>query len=223
VKWGNDCVEPELHKENRMPNVKYYVVWKGRKPGIYGSWEACALQVNGFTGAEYKAFTNRSAAEAAFESQYAKFAGKPSSNRQWLFSPEPPISESYCVDAACSGSPGPLEYQCVHTNSGKLIFKQGPFENGTNNVGEFLAIVHALELLDRKGIGAPVYSDSGTAIGWVKKKKCNTTLIADYKNARLFELISHAERWLSGHKNSNPVLKWDTRAWGEIPADFNRK
>jgi ribonuclease HI len=127
------------------------------------------------------------------------------------------------VDAACSGSPGRLEYRGVDLRSGKEIFHQGPFANGTNNIGEFLAIVHALVMLKKKGSALPVYSDSDTAITWVKAKHCNTRLAADKMNAPLFELIDRAEEWLAEHKKNNPVLKWDTQAWGEIPADFNRK
>jgi ribonuclease HI len=206
-----------------MQKGKFYVVWKGRKKGIYTSWEACADQVNGFTGAEYKAFPSRAAAERAFQGRYGRYAGKPASHGQWLFSAEPPLPESYCVDAACSGSPGRLEYQGVHTPSGKLIFHKGPFENGTNNVGEFLAIVHMLGWLEQNGMDVPVYSDSGTAIAWVRKKRCNTSLLQDARNAPLFELIQRAEDWLDHNKGINQVLKWDTRLWGEIPADFNRK
>jgi ribonuclease HI len=127
------------------------------------------------------------------------------------------------VDAACSGSPGRLEYRGVDLRSGKEVFRKGPYENGTNNVGEFLAIVHALAMLEGQGSVLPVYSDSETAIAWVKAKKCNTDLAADETNAPLFELINRAEDWLAEHKTANPVLKWDTKAWGEIPADFNRK
>jgi len=206
-----------------MQKGKFYVVWKGRKRGIYTSWEACADQVNGFTGAEYKGFPSRAAAERAFQGGYDRYAGKPASHGQWLFSAEPPLAESYCVDAACSGSPGRLEYQGVHTNSGKLIFHKGPFENGTNNVGEFLAIVHMLGWLQQNGKEAPVYSDSGTAIAWVRKKRCNTSLLRDARNAPLFELIARAEEWLDQNPGIRPVLKWDTRLWGETPADFNRK
>ncbi len=202
---------------------KFYVVWKGRKTGIFDTWEACAEQVKGFTGAEYKAFASRAAAERAFQRDYNAYAGKPSSDRQWLFALEPPIAESYCVDAACSGSPGRLEYRGVHTSTGKEIFRRGPFENGTNNIGEFLALVHALAWLKRKGIAAPVYSDSATAVAWVKGKKCKTELALDKRNAPLFELITRAETWLAENEPANPVLKWDTEAWGEIPADFNRK
>ena len=203
--------------------AKFYVVWKGRKTGIFNTWEACAAQVQGFTGAQYKAFESRAAAERAFHGNYTHYAGKPASSGQWLFALDPPIAESYCVDAACSGSPGRLEYQGVKTNTGKEIFHEGPFENGTNNVGEFLALVHILTWLKQHRITAPVYSDSETGITWVKKKSCNTELALDERNAPLFKLIDQAEQWLEENKVANPILKWDTQAWGEIPADFNRK
>jgi ribonuclease HI len=212
--------------------AKFYVVWKGRKTGIYFSWEACAAQVQGFAGARYKSFSNRLAAEQALGGKYTTHVGKPVSGEEWLISPNPPITASWCVDAACSGSPGRLEFRGVDLRTGKEVFRRGPYEHGTNNVGEFLAIVHALIMLDKKsrsiprtgtGTTIPIYSDSATAIGWVKKKRCNTELVADEKNALLFDLITRAEDWLSEHTISNPILKWDTKAWGEIPADFNRK
>jgi len=202
---------------------KFYVVWKGRKTGVFSSWEACATQVQGFTGAQYKSFTNRAAAEQALKGKYGTHVGKPISSGEWLFAPHPPVAESLAVDAACSGSPGRLEYRGVDLQTGKQVFRKGPYQNGTNNVGEFLAIVHALELLEKQGSPLPVYSDSETAIAWVKAKRCNTELAADETNAALFKLIDRAEDWLADHKKTNPVLKWDTRAWGEIPADFNRK
>jgi len=202
---------------------KFYVVWKGRRTGVFSSWEACAAQVQGVTGAQYKSFTSRAAAEQALRGKYAAHVGKPVSSGDWLFAPNPPVAESVVVDAACSGSPGRLEYRGVDLRSGKEVFRQGPYENGTNNVGEFLAIVHALALLEEQRSALPVYSDSETAIAWVKAKKCNTELAADKKNAPLFELINRAEDWLADHKTASPILKWDTKAWGEIPADFNRK
>jgi ribonuclease HI len=202
---------------------KFYVVWKGRKTGVFTSWADCAAQVQGVTGAQYKSFTSRAAAEQALKGRYGLHAGKPVSSGEWLFAPHPPVAECIVVDAACSGSPGRLEYQGVDLQSGKELFHKGPFKNGTNNVGEFLAIVTALELLKKKGSPLPVYSDSATAIGWVKKKHCNTNLAFDETNAILFELIEHAEDWLAENRKTNPVLKWDTHAWGENPADFNRK
>jgi ribonuclease HI len=126
------------------------------------------------------------------------------------------------VDAACSGAPGPLEYQGVETETGRQVFKEGPFKDGTNNVGEFLAIVEAMRWLDEQGRDWPIYSDSENAILWVKAKKCNTQLARLSSNRKLFERIAEAEKWLQLVKRRK-VLKWDTNAWGENPADFGRK
>lgn len=208
-----------------MAKKKFYVVWKGRKTGVFTTWEECSAQVTGFTGAEYKSFENREAAEAAFRSAYEEYKGKrvPTVSPAMLEIIGKPIEDSYSVDASCIGSPGPMEYQCVHTTTSQQIFHQGPFENGTNNIGEFLAIVHALALFKKRGITAPIYTDSDTALAWVKHKKCKTKLTPDETNQPIFELISRAESWLDENEFVNELLKWDTNAWGEIPADYGRK
>lgn len=131
-------------------------------------------------------------------------------------------NEALCVDAACSGNPGPMEYRGVHIPSGRQIFHFGPVQ-GTNNIGEFLAIVHALALLKQKNSAMPVYSDSRTAQIWVQKRKCKTTLKRNEQTEPLFAIIARAERWLQNNTWTNPILKWDTENWGEIPADFGRK
>lgn len=204
---------------------KYYVVWKGRQTGIFTRWDECAAQVKGYPDAEYKAFGSRQAAEEAFRGQYQDYEGKrvSSLSQQRLFEIGQPILASYAVDASCIGNPGTLEYRGVYTETGAEIFRQGPFEHGTNNVGEFLAIVHALALCKKHGLTLPIYSDSDNAIGWIKAQKCKTRLERDEKNARLFDLIERAEAWLKDNDYPNEILKWETEAWGEIPADFGRK
>jgi len=206
-----------------MKRAKYYVVWKGKKPGIYSTWEACAGQVNGFPEARYKAFATQAEAEKAFKGRYAQYSRKPTPSQKQLLAKEAPIQDSYVVDAACSGNPGRLEWRGLHLGSGKLLFHQGPVQSGTNNIGEFLAIVQALQLLEKRGLSLPVYSDSGTAIAWVRRNVCNTSLKMDGRNRLLFSLVTLAEKWLREHPARGKVLKWDTQAWGEIPADFNRK
>jgi len=205
-----------------MAKTKFYVVWKGRRTGIFGSWDECAAQVSGYPGAEYKAFDSLPAAEAALRGRYNDFKGKPFSSQGWLFAPTKPILPSISVDAACAGSPGPLEYRGVETESGRTIFSVGPYADGTNNVGEFLAIVHALAWLQREGHDWPIYSDSENAIAWVKAGKARTQLAHTGHNDALFELIHRAEEALKNIK-SIKILKWDTKAWGENPADFGRK
>lgn len=132
------------------------------------------------------------------------------------------IKEAICVDGACSGNPGPMEYRGVHLPSGKEVFRYGPIM-GTNNIGEFLAIVHALALMERKGAKMPIYSDSVSAQAWVRNKKAKTTLARTDETAATLDLVARAEMWLRTHTFRVPILKWNTEEWGEIPADFGRK
>lgn len=206
---------------------KYYVVWVGVTPGIYTSWTDCQLQVNGYKGARYKSFSSRSEAEAAFQSSpddYLVTRTKAEASSSSADAPLPPevIENALAVDAACSGNPGQMEYRGVHVGSRQQVFHFGPMY-GTNNIGEFLAIVHGLALLKQKQLDMPLYSDSRNAILWVKKKKCKTTLPRNAKTETLFQLIERAERWLHANSYTTPILKWETSRWGEIPADFGRK
>ncbi len=206
---------------------KYYVVWKGRKPGIYQDWKECEEQIKGYEGAEYKSFLTRESAEKAFGGSYEKVKGVDArvlafTGEQKIFIGEP-VLESIAVDAAYSSGTGMMEYQGVNTKDKSLIFHKGPFPDGTINVGEFLALVHGIALLKKKGSKIPVYSDSRIAISWVKQKKANTKMPKTDKNVVLFDLIRRAEEWLQNNTYENPILKWETKYWGEIPADFNRK
>lgn len=206
-----------------MKKPKFYVVWKGRQTGIFRSWEECAAQVSGYPGAQFKSFESLAAAQAAFQGQDADARGEPAASAAWLLHPSPPRLPSICVDAACSGSPGPLEWRGVDTESRRELFRHGPHPDGTNNVGEFLAIVHALAWQEEHGLMQPVYSDSKIALGWVRAGRCRTELKRTHHNAELFALIARAEAWLDAHPLRVPLLKWDTEAWGENPADFGRK
>ena len=207
-----------------MPKQKFYVVWKGRKKGIFTSWAECEKQVKGFVGAEFKAFETRQEAESAFRSKYEAFKGRASTAGKWKESEEPPIIPSISVDASCKGSPGKMEYRGVETESGKEIFRAGPYPDGTNNVGEFLAIVRALAWLSKNKQKLPIYSDSENAIAWVEMGVCRTKLKHTGKNALIFAMIRSAENWLAENElDDDAVLKWDTGEWGENPADFGRK
>ncbi len=204
--------------------MKYYVVWKGKKPGIYTSWEECQKQIQGFPGAKYKSFKTLEQAKVAFSQPPEQVIGK--KNKQasdYRLFERKPVKRAIAVDAACSGSPGPMEYRGVSLEDGREIFHVGPLEDGTNNIGEFLAIVHALAWMKQRNLDWPVYSDSETAIAWVKNKKCNTSLEPTGRNVKIFELIDRAEQWLRKNSFPNKILKWDTAYWGEIPADFGRK
>lgn len=211
-----------------MPKKKFYVVWKGKKTGVFTSWNDCKKQIDGFQGAQYKAFASKIDAEKALTESYEKYKGK--DTKKTILSPSEKakygtsIMESISVDAACAGNPGIMEYRGVLTHNKKEIFRMGPFKNGTNNIGEFLALVHGLALLKNKNQPTiPIYSDSKIAMSWVKQKQCKTNVVFDNSNKDILNLIKRAENWLKTNTYKNPILKWETKAWGEIPADFGRK
>jgi len=207
---------------------KYYTVWKGHHTGIFETWEDCKAQITNFEGAQYKSFETFDAAKKALKGNYFDYIGQKASFKSAL-SPErlikigQPNYNSISVDAASSGNPGKMEYRGVDTKTKKQLFIQGPFEEGTNNIGEFLAIVHGLALLKKNNSEKIIYSDSKTAMSWVKKKHCNTKLQPNEKNQKLFDLVYRAEAWLKSNTYKTIMVKWETKAWGEIPADFGRK
>lgn len=235
-----------------MAKQKYYVVWNGPSPGVYSSWEACQKAVSGVSGAKYKSFKSQAEAEDAFEMgeeayEEAKACDDSTSNNSSKSGnsgnsgsscdiskpirpaynpaklPAEAIREAIAVDAACSGNPGAMEYRGVYLADGKEIFHYGPV-HGTNNIGEFLAIVHGLALLKQKGLdNMPIYSDSVNAQLWVRKHHCKTTLVRNDQTEKLYQMIERAEAWLRNNTYKNPIIKWQTDKWGEIPADFGRK
>lgn len=208
-----------------MAKKNFYVVWNGIKPGIYNSWDECKTQVSGYDGAIYKSFPSLELATKAFDESPWNYVGKNAQKTSKKITPDDPriIKDSLAVDAACSGNPGLMEYRGVYVLTGEQIFHQGPYEQGTNNVGEFLALVHGLALLKQKNLSIPIYSDSANAIKWVKDKKCKTKLERCPANMSLFYMIERAEKWLKENTYTTRIIKWETKDWGEIPADFGRK
>ena len=211
-----------------MAEKKYYVVWKGKTPGIYENWAECNKQVNGFAGAEFMAFTEKDTALKAFREpsqryfaeKHALFDDKDKSKKNVGL----PIYESIAVDGACNMQARIMEYRGVDARTGTEIFRQGPFEGATNNMGEFLALVHALALCKQNNMpNMPIYTDSVTALAWLRNKKHKSETERTPQNAKVFEMLDRAEKWLTSNTYTNPVLKWETRVWGEIPADFGRK
>ncbi len=208
---------------------KFYVVWKGRDTGVFYSWDECRAAVDKFQGALFKSYETEDDAFEALKlgtNAMLSLPKKPKTQAQTMKNPQQNskyIINSIAVDAACSGNPGDMEYRGVAVDTNKTLFHVGPLPDGTNNIGEFLAIVHGLALMEKNNISLPLYSDSKIAIGWVQHKKCNTKLERTTRNAAIFNLIERAETWLLTHTYTTPIYKWETEIWGEIPADFGRK
>ena len=206
-----------------MAKQKFYVVWQGVTPGIYQSWDECKAQTFGFENARYKAFDSEEEAQKAFSENPWKHLSSGKKKPSPFASTANILKDSLAVDAACSGNPGKMEYRGVYVGNGAEIFRSSVMEDGTNNIGEFLALVHGLALLKQKKSDIPIYTDSANAIKWVEKKRCNTKLERTEHNEEIFDLIARAEKWLQENIYSTRILKWETEHWGEIPADFGRK
>src|SRR5690554_96078 len=207
---------------------KYYTVWKGRHIGVFDSWDDCKAQIKDFEGAQYKSFATFEAAKNALKGNYINYVGKNKKFSSSLTEVQlkkigQPNFNSIAVDAASSGNPGIMEYRGVDTKTKKQLFHQGPFDEGTNNIGEFLAIVHGLAFLKQINSDRILYTDSKTTISWVKKKNCNSKLERNDKNKPVFDLVDRAVDWLKSNTYTTVIVKWETKAWGEIPADFGRK
>jgi ribonuclease HI len=194
----------------RMAKNTHYVVWIGKEPGIYTTWAECQQQTKGVKGAKFKGFKSFEDAKRAFE------GSEDAPQKDY-------IRESINVDVGCSGNPGIMEYRCMDTETGEELFHVGPYPKGTNNIGEFLGVVDALRYLNERGSDKPVYTDSVTAIAWVRKKELKTNLVRDDETESLWEKVEDAVQWLKEHDFTNPIYKWDTVNWGEIKADFGRK
>lgn len=220
-----------------MARNRFYVVWKGRNPGVYDSWEDAFEQIENFPGARYKGFDSAESAAVAFRQSMARedtrelgrlFAGARESRipkagqPDYMTIPEIDLG-GWAVDASCLGNPGIMEYRGVELMSGQELFRVGPFRDATNNIGEFLAIVHALALMNRTGERHTIYSDSVSGMAWVRNRRIRTTLERTPANEKVFELMARALVWLNTHSYSVRILKWQTEIWGEIPADFGRK
>lgn len=205
---------------------KYYVVWNGHTPGIYNSWTDCQLQIKGFPNAKFKAFKTKGEAEAAYHESHSDHISQKVGSKKSLIprADLPIIAKSIAVDAACSGNPGIMEYRGVITTTAEPIFHKGPFKYGTNNIGEFLALVHGLAHLSKlKDHDTVIYTDSRTAMAWVRNKKVKTTIERNANTEILFHLMERGVNWLKTNTVKNRIIKWETDKWGEIPADFGRK
>ena len=240
-----------------MAKKKYYVVWTGKQPGIYLTWDEAKDQIDGWKGARYKSYPTLTEATEAFrkgsddnleaiatllirarerretqntherrETQHTQGRREtqpgPASEPEWMSNPKV-NRNAIAVDASCLGNPGTMEYRGVDLATGKEIFRVGPFQDATNNVGEYLALVHVLALCKQKGVDRPVYSDSRIALGWLHRRQSRSTLRPTPRNARLLQLIQRADAWVKANTWPNRVMKWKTEEWGEIPADFGRK
>jgi ribonuclease HI len=148
-----------------------------------------------------------------------------------------PPKKGIVVDGATKGNPGPSEYRGIDLETGELLFHQ-KLGIATNNIAEFCALGHAILYASDKGFKITIYSDSQTAISWIRKKKVNSKLPDNPKTQKAIDYVCRIESALNqviGEIKSDGidlyvkgnaeiiVSKWYSSEYGEIPADFGNK
>ena len=232
-----------------MAKNTHYVVWVGRKPGIYLSWAETERQTKGFSGAKFKGFPLLIQAQQALQegpdgnAPSASFSapvsmkmdsGASSASDSVQASKKPsygrPRAPYLAVDAAYSHKTKLVEWRgvLVTATGQKEVFRSKPYDGGSANVGEYLAIIEGIEWIGNNmqiGSYLPIYSDSLNAQSWVRRKAHASTVSAcDAIKQMLAKADSLLQAGLYGLvKKSNPIFDWKTSQWGEIPADFGRK
>ena len=128
-------------------------------------------------------------------------------------------NKGIAVDGWCSGNPGKGGYKAVDISTGKKLFEWS-CDYTTNNLVEFIAIVHAMMWCEKYRPNEIIWTDSMTAISWVSNKKARTKI--DFTKASdIQKRVEVCNTYLK--QKSHPLKKWMTKEWGEIPADFGRK
>ncbi len=203
-----------------MKKQKYYVVWVGRALGVFNTWEECQQSISGFPGAKHKAFDCPKEAQAALSDGWEMHWGKAAITETG----SKPDGLCLCVGAAWNVETRVLKYCGVLHPEWASTFHLNSIPGATNNIGEFLAIVYALAWLKEQGISAPVYSDSITALSWVRRKSVQSCAVGSaHASAKVEKMIAHSLKWLNDNTDHNPVCKWNTSEWGENPAHFERR
>lgn len=219
--------------------MSFYVVFKGFNPGVYDNWDEVKEQTEGFPGAVFKKYSSSAAATQAYRNysgvedrnellRLISGAAVQTSSKPELITEFPPQNpeidpDAWAVDASCMGNPGIMEYRCVSLLTGEEVFRKGPYTDATNNIGEYLALVHAMALMTQRNEFHNIYSDSRTAMSWWRNRRVKTSLQPTARNQQVFNLLARASVWVNTHNFPCRVMKWDTERWGEIPADFGRK
>ena len=228
---------------------KWYVIYRGRRVGVYDNWRECEQETRGFPDAKFASFDTYEEARCSFlkecicgggdcewvQKAFPSICTSSPSGDTWRTCEGGPEIPCVCTDAACTNPVGgDVEYRCVRisnkTAAVEQLFAFGPFRLGSNNIGEYVGLVRALmwtSTHDSLG-SAPIYTDSRVAISWVSNPVApgsNTTIkaIGDDLRAEL----KYCDDWIKTPVAKKEVLKrvrhWKTSCWGEIPADYGRK
>src|SRR5512143_2922173 len=140
---------------------KSYAVRRGRQTGIYETWAACAAQVTGYAGAQFKSLATRAEAQAYLTgARQARTPAprsttptRPRTARPGAPTPAPreePQTVIY-TDGGCFVNPGPGGYGALVVEGGHRREVSGGYRQTTNNRMELMACIAGLRVLAHGG------------------------------------------------------------------------
>lgn len=213
-----------------MAKNKFYVVWKGRDTGIFTSWSEVNELIKGFSGAEYKSYADQETAELEFSLGSPKGRSNDENHTTTKLKEEPsddhkaPDHECLTVDGSYLGGKKIMQYRCVWNQSKEEVFSTKPIEGGNQNIAEFLALVGAMKYrVSTKQYDLHIYSDSQTALSWVRNCKIKSSYDLSQLDEVVQERIYGALKFIAKSGVRKNLYKWDSALWGDIPADYGRK
>lgn len=144
-----------------MAKQKFYVVWAGKKTGIFNNWPEVQKSVIGFKGAKHKSFPTLAEAEAAFSGSLEQTMPASSSKK----APKPSLGTTEAAtamntlfdihifsDGGCDPNPGEAASGVAVYESGNLkSLYHGLYNpNGTNNTAELNALHQAMLIAQKE-------------------------------------------------------------------------
>jgi ribonuclease HI len=136
---------------------KYYVVWSGRRTGVFDDWETTRQLVDGHPGARYKSFPTLVEAQSAFRAGATALPRRKAAKRVVagedlsVEKDEKTDTVIFC-DGACEPNPG-------NAGSGMAVYRDDKLSElwyglytpaGTNNIAELNALHQALLLAEQE-------------------------------------------------------------------------
>ena len=183
----------EASEDSKVAKKKFYAVKVGRVPGIYGTWDECKMQVEGYPNSEYKGFARLSEAESFVGPEVLESMKLTSDIHAYEEKASAPLEDGYAVKAYVDGS-----YDVATGNyaSGAVILVDGKTvelnklytdEAGSklrNVAGEIKGAELAIEYCKKQGIDSVVIYHDYLGVGkWADDEwKANLDMTKAYKS-----------------------------------------
>ena len=183
----------EASEDSKVSKKKFYAVKVGRVPGIYGTWDECKMQVDGYPNSEYKGFARLSEAESFVGPEVLESMKLTSDIYAHEEKASVPLEDGYAVKAYVDGSydvaTGNYASGAVILVDGKTVELSKLYTDDAggklrNVAGEIKGAELAIEYCKKQGIDSVVIYHDYLGVGkWADDEwKANLDMTKAYKS-----------------------------------------